>query len=96
MRTTALYLRQPNLLSSCHGIIIASLEIAMPEPNVYKIFKAGITPDIWVCTICSNFKIQINPLRYNKLNSGERRAALETDADKHITQHHSGTGPAVL
>jgi hypothetical protein len=58
----------------------------MSEPNIYKIFKST-TPDVWVCTICQ-LKIQINPYRYNKLNSGQRRRVLETQAEKHIAEQH--------
>jgi len=57
--------------------------------RTYKVFKESPTPDIWVCTICPNFKIQINPLKYNKLNAGQKRRALEIEADKHIAQSHS-------
>jgi hypothetical protein len=61
----------------------------MSEPNIYKIFKTSTTPEVWVCTICPRFEIQINPRKYNKLNSGQKRRALETEADKHMVKQHS-------
>jgi len=58
----------------------------VPE-NIYKVFKS-IAADTWVCTLCQ-MKIQINPHKYNKLNSGERRRVFDTAADKHIAKQHS-------
>ena len=56
--------------------------------TIYKIFKEGRTADVWVCTLCPKVEIHINPEKYQALNAGKRRRALEIQADKHIGQEH--------
>ena len=59
---------------------------------IYKNFKEGRTPDVWICETCSTkaeeFEIQINAERYYNLSSRRRRKALELEADEHIKTCH--------
>ena len=59
----------------------------MSEEPIYKTFRKR-SKELWICTGCTNFKIQISPGKYYKKPAAAKQKALEADADTHIAETH--------